>query len=63
MDNIWVVGSPDDVTRRLRELHAAVGGFGTVLQLIYDWGDQEACNRRSMELLAHEVIPQLGDLS
>jgi alkanesulfonate monooxygenase SsuD/methylene tetrahydromethanopterin reductase-like flavin-dependent oxidoreductase (luciferase family) len=63
MDNIWLVGSPDDVARRLRELHTAVGGFGTLLQLIYDWGDQEACNRRSMELLAHEVIPQLKDLS
>jgi alkanesulfonate monooxygenase SsuD/methylene tetrahydromethanopterin reductase-like flavin-dependent oxidoreductase (luciferase family) len=63
MDNIWLVGSPDDVARRIRELHSAVGGFGTVLQLIYDWGDQEDCNRRSMELLAHEVIPQLADLS
>jgi alkanesulfonate monooxygenase SsuD/methylene tetrahydromethanopterin reductase-like flavin-dependent oxidoreductase (luciferase family) len=62
MDNIWLVGSPDDVARRIRELHAAVGGFGTVLQLIYDWGDGEACNRRNMGLLANEVMPQLADL-
>jgi alkanesulfonate monooxygenase SsuD/methylene tetrahydromethanopterin reductase-like flavin-dependent oxidoreductase (luciferase family) len=62
MDNIWLVGSPDDVARRIRELHAAVGGFGTVLQLIYDWGDGEGCNRRNMGLLANEVMPQLADL-
>ena len=63
MDNLWLVGSPDDVARRIRELHGAVGGFGTVLQLIYDWGDQEECNRRSMALLANEVMPQLADLT
>jgi alkanesulfonate monooxygenase SsuD/methylene tetrahydromethanopterin reductase-like flavin-dependent oxidoreductase (luciferase family) len=62
MDNLWLVGSPDDVARRLRALHREVGGFGGVLQLIYDWGDQEDRNRRSMELLAHEVMPQLQDL-
>ena len=63
MDNIWLVGSPDDVARRIRELHSAVGGFGTVLQLIYDWGDAEDRNRCNMELLAKEVMPQLADLS
>jgi alkanesulfonate monooxygenase SsuD/methylene tetrahydromethanopterin reductase-like flavin-dependent oxidoreductase (luciferase family) len=63
MDNLWLVGSPDDVARRIRELHADVGGFGTILQLIYDWGEQEDCNRRSMELMATEVMPQLADLS
>ena len=63
MDKLWLVGSPDDVVRRIRELHAAVGGFGTVLQLIYDWGDQEECNRRSMQLLAEEVMPRVADLS
>lgn len=63
MDNTWLVGSPDDIARRLRELHSAVGGFGTVLQLIYDWGEQEECNRRSMQLLAEEVMPQLADLT
>jgi alkanesulfonate monooxygenase SsuD/methylene tetrahydromethanopterin reductase-like flavin-dependent oxidoreductase (luciferase family) len=63
MDNTWIVGSPDDVARQIRELHSAVGGFGTVLQLIYDWGDQEESNRRSMQLLAEEVMPQLANLT
>jgi alkanesulfonate monooxygenase SsuD/methylene tetrahydromethanopterin reductase-like flavin-dependent oxidoreductase (luciferase family) len=62
MENIWLVGDPDYVAKRIRELHAAVGGFGTILQLVYDWGDQEECNRRSMKLLAHDVMPQLADL-
>ena len=63
MENIWLVGSPADVARKIRELHSAVGGFGTMLQLIYDWGDKEECNRRSMELLACEVMPRLVDLT
>lgn len=63
MDNIWLVGSPDDVARRIRDLHAAVGGFGTILQLIYDWGGQEDCNRRSMQLLAREVMPRVAELT
>ena len=45
------------------KLHSAVGGFGTILQLIYDWGNAEASNLRSMQLLAQEVMPQLADLS
>jgi alkanesulfonate monooxygenase SsuD/methylene tetrahydromethanopterin reductase-like flavin-dependent oxidoreductase (luciferase family) len=63
MDNIWLVGSPEDVAQRIRELHAAVGGFGTLLQLIYDWENQEECNRHSMQLLATEVMPRLADLT
>jgi hypothetical protein len=51
------------VAQRLRALHREVGGFGGVLQLIYDWGDQEERNRRSMELLAKKVMPQLADLT
>jgi alkanesulfonate monooxygenase SsuD/methylene tetrahydromethanopterin reductase-like flavin-dependent oxidoreductase (luciferase family) len=63
MENTGIVCSPDEVARQIRELHAAVGGFGTILQLVYDCGNQEQCNRRSMELLAREVMPQLVDLS
>ncbi len=62
LDNLWIVGSPDEVARRLRELHAQVGGFGGILQLNYDWGDQQEKNLRSMELLAKKVMPQLASL-
>jgi alkanesulfonate monooxygenase SsuD/methylene tetrahydromethanopterin reductase-like flavin-dependent oxidoreductase (luciferase family) len=63
LDNIWIVGSPDEVAGKLRALHAEVGGFGGVLQLLYDWGDEQAKNERSMELLATKVLPQLTDLT
>ena len=64
LEHRWFVGSPDTVARRLRALYDAVGGFGGVLMLCYDW---EGANgprwRRSMELLAKKVLPQLKDLT
>lgn len=62
LDNCWIVGDPDEVARRLRALHTDVGGFGGILQLIYDWSDEQAKNEHSMELLAAHVLPQLADL-
>jgi len=62
LDHCWIVGDPDEVARRLRALHTQVGGFGSVLQLIYDWGDDQEKNFHSMELLANRVLPQLVDL-
>ena len=31
LDNVWIVGSPDTVTGKLRGLYTKVGGFGTLL--------------------------------
>lgn len=60
VDNIWIVGSPDTVTEKLRKLYGDVGGFGSVLQIAYDWDwDQWT---RNMNLFAHEVMPNLQDL-
>jgi alkanesulfonate monooxygenase SsuD/methylene tetrahydromethanopterin reductase-like flavin-dependent oxidoreductase (luciferase family) len=60
----WIVGSPDSVAQQLRELYEAVGGFGGVLMLHYDWeGENGPRWRRSMELLATKVMPQLRDLT
>jgi len=59
-----IVGSPDTVARRLRGLYEAVGGFGGLLTLCYDWeGASGPRWRRSMELLAEKVMPQLADLT
>jgi alkanesulfonate monooxygenase SsuD/methylene tetrahydromethanopterin reductase-like flavin-dependent oxidoreductase (luciferase family) len=63
LDNIWIVGSPDDVARQLRELYRRVGGFGMLHHVPYDWGARQDQNLRSMELLATEVMPQLVDLN
>ena len=62
IENIWLVGSPDTVAKKIRRLHADVGGFGGILALTYDWGDQQQKNYRSMELLATRVLPQVADL-
>lgn len=62
MDNIWLVGSPETVAGKIRALHTEVGGFGGILPLTYDWGDQQDKNYRSMELMAKKVIPQVADL-
>jgi alkanesulfonate monooxygenase SsuD/methylene tetrahydromethanopterin reductase-like flavin-dependent oxidoreductase (luciferase family) len=58
VDNVWIVGDPDECARRLRALHDEVGGFGVLLALTHDW-DDKARWLRSMALLAQEVLPRL----
>lgn len=58
MDNLWIVGSPDDVKKQLRELYDYVGGFGTLLVMGHEWNPL-ANWQKSMELLVNEVIPEL----
>ena len=61
LDDIWIVGDPDEVTRKLQALYERVGGFGTLLAIAHDW-DSPARWQRSMELLAREVMPRLAQL-
>lgn len=58
IDNVWIVGDPDEVAGRLRALDEEVGGFGVLLAIAHDW-DEPARWRRSLELLAREVMPRL----
>jgi len=62
MDNIWVVGSPDDVADKLRNLHHDVGGFGTLLAMGHEWEPKEKWTN-SMTMLVNEVMPKLADLT
>jgi len=57
MRNCWLVGSPDRVVARLEQLAATTGGFGTLLQLSYDYIDDPGPWFHSMELMASEVMP------
>jgi len=57
-DNVWIVGDVAEVTRQLRQLSADVGGFGTLLAIGHEWQPEDKW-RRSMRLLAVEVVPQL----
>ena len=62
MDNIWIVGSPDDVAARIRDLYEYVGGFGVLLTMGHEWQPRERWVR-SHTLLTEEVLPKLADLS
>ena len=62
IDNMWLVGDPESVASQIRELYERVGGFGTLLWVTHDWDDADRW-RRSMRLLATEVMPRLTDLA
>jgi alkanesulfonate monooxygenase SsuD/methylene tetrahydromethanopterin reductase-like flavin-dependent oxidoreductase (luciferase family) len=62
MRNCWLVGSPDRVVARLEQLAATTGGFGTLLQLSYDYIDDPGPWFHSMDLMAREVMPRVAHL-
>ena len=62
LDTLWVVGSPDHVANRLREIYDEVGGFGVLLAMGHEWEPREQW-LNSMTLLKNEVMPQLADLT
>ena len=62
MDNIWIVGSPDDVAAKIHDIYDEVGGFGTLLAMGHEWEPKDQWVK-SMTLLANEVMPRLADLS
>ena len=57
-DNMWLIGDPDEVVRRIRALRDEVGDFGTLLVIGHEWEPREAWTR-SMRLLVEEVLPRL----
>jgi len=62
MDHVWIVGGPDDVAARIRELYEFTGGFGVLLTIGHEWKPKDKW-RRSHELLMNEVMPRLKDLA
>jgi len=54
-----VIGTPDDLVTAIRRLQEFTGGFGVVLGFAHDWADPDA-TRRSWELIARHVVPQLN---
>jgi alkanesulfonate monooxygenase SsuD/methylene tetrahydromethanopterin reductase-like flavin-dependent oxidoreductase (luciferase family) len=54
-----IAGSPRRVTEQLVALREEIGPFGTLLMAGHDW-DQPKLWRRSMELLATEVMPRFA---
>ena len=62
VDNIFIVGSVDDVADKLRRLYLDVGGFGVLLAMGHEWQPKERWVN-SMTLLVKEVVPKLADLN
>ncbi|HEX5266432.1 MAG TPA: LLM class flavin-dependent oxidoreductase [Acidimicrobiales bacterium] len=57
VENIpWIIGSPEDCTRQLRELHDQIGGFGGLLFNSREWVATDRWNR-SLELFSRYVSP------
>lgn len=59
MDQVFIVGDPDSVAEQLAALREQVGPFGTLSLTAHDWDNPEAW-KRSLELMAHEVMPRLS---
>ncbi len=62
VDNVWLVGSPDDVAEQIRGLYEEVGGFGVLLAMGHEWRPRDAW-LQSTTMLAEEVMPKVADLN
>jgi alkanesulfonate monooxygenase SsuD/methylene tetrahydromethanopterin reductase-like flavin-dependent oxidoreductase (luciferase family) len=58
IDNIVIAGSPATVAEKLLAVREEIGPFGTLVLTGLDW-DDKAFWKRSMELMANEVMPAL----
>ncbi|MDH3321040.1 MAG: LLM class flavin-dependent oxidoreductase, partial [Betaproteobacteria bacterium] len=58
MRDLVIAGTVDEVVDGLLAFHERVGDFGTLLYCGIDWADA-ALARRSLELMAEEVMPAL----
>jgi alkanesulfonate monooxygenase SsuD/methylene tetrahydromethanopterin reductase-like flavin-dependent oxidoreductase (luciferase family) len=59
VDNLVVAGTVDRVVDELLAFREKVGDFGTLLYCGMDWVDAKLA-RRSMELMAEKVLPQIN---
>jgi alkanesulfonate monooxygenase SsuD/methylene tetrahydromethanopterin reductase-like flavin-dependent oxidoreductase (luciferase family) len=55
---LLIAGTPNEVAERLLAFREYIGPFGRLLYVGHDWADARAM-RRSMELMAEKVLPQL----
>lgn len=53
-----VIGTPDDLVARIRDLYELTGGFGVVVGFAHDWANIED-TMRSWDLVARYVVPEI----
>ena len=56
-----VIGTPDDLVAKIRELVTLTGGFGTAIGFVHDWANRENTNR-SWDLVARYVMPEVNGM-
>ena len=59
MDSLIIHGTPAQVAEQVMTLREEVGPFGTLVYAGHDWSNV-ALSRRSMELMANEVMPAVN---
>lgn len=59
VDKLVIAGTVDSVVEQLLAFRAQIGDFGTLLYACHDWKDP-ALGKRSMELMATEVMPRVN---
>ncbi len=62
MEHMWLVGSPQTVADKIRELYEWAGGFGVLLGMVVDHKGDDERWKKSMRLMQEEVMPLLSDL-
>jgi alkanesulfonate monooxygenase SsuD/methylene tetrahydromethanopterin reductase-like flavin-dependent oxidoreductase (luciferase family) len=60
LDNCVIYGSVNKVVDEILKMREEVGDFGELVYAGMDWVD-EKLTRRSMELMAEQVIPRVND--
>jgi alkanesulfonate monooxygenase SsuD/methylene tetrahydromethanopterin reductase-like flavin-dependent oxidoreductase (luciferase family) len=59
IEQMLIAGTVNEVVDRLLEFRERIGPFGRLLYVGHDWADAAAM-RRSMELMAEEVMPRVN---
>ena len=60
-DAVNVIGTPDALVAKIKEMTKLSGGFGTVIGFVHDWANRED-TKRSWDLVARYVIPEVNGL-
>ncbi len=56
-----VIGTPDDLVARIRQIMELTGGFGCVIGFVHDWANRED-TLRSWDMVARYVVPEVNGL-
>jgi alkanesulfonate monooxygenase SsuD/methylene tetrahydromethanopterin reductase-like flavin-dependent oxidoreductase (luciferase family) len=59
VSQLLIAGTANEVVDKLLAWREQIGPFGTLLYVGHDWADRGAM-RRSMELMAEEVLPRVN---